>query len=188
MLVAAMEGAADITAVLLSWNTDPKAAVDRLIPIVHAELRKIAASLMRSERPNHTIEPTVLVNEVYLHLVRQDAVSWKDRAHFFGIAARLMRQILIDYARRRSSQKRGGGMAATLREPSGGPNNLEVLLDLEDALQRMQAWDERKLQVVELHYFGGLKAEEIAEALDLTLPTVRRDLLLGRAWLKEQFA
>ena len=181
-----MEVAPDITAALLNWSADPKRAADQIVPVVHAELRKMAAALMRGERSNHTIQPTVLVNEVYLQLVRQDTVTWKDRAHFFGIAARLMRQILVDHARRRSAQKRGGGARATFQELSDTPHNLEVLLDLEDALQRMQLWDERKLQVIELHYFGGLKAEEIAEALDLTLPTVRRDLLVGRAWLKEQ--
>ncbi|MBZ5602730.1 MAG: sigma-70 family RNA polymerase sigma factor [Acidobacteriia bacterium] len=183
-----MEGTEDITAVLLNWKEDPKAAMDKMVPVLHTELVKIASALMRSERPNHTIEPALLVNEVYLHLVRQDAVDWKDRAHFFGIASRLMRQILIDYARRRASHKRGGGLRATAEELAGQPRNLEVLLDLDDALQRMRDWDQRKAQVIELHYFGGLKAEEITEALDLSLPTVRRDLIVARAWLREQLA
>jgi RNA polymerase sigma-70 factor, ECF subfamily len=181
-----MGAAADITSVLLKWGSDPKGAADQILPVVHAELHKIASSLMRRERPNHTIQPTVLVNEVYLQLVRQEEVNWKDRAHFFGIAARLMRQILVDYARRRGAQKRGGGDRPTLEELSTRANNMEDLLDLEEALERMQSWDERKLQVIELHYFMGLNGEEIAEALSLSLPTVRRDLLLGRAWLKEQ--
>jgi RNA polymerase sigma factor (TIGR02999 family) len=181
-----MQAATDITAILLNWGANPKSAADQIIPVVHAELHKLASALMRGERLNHTIQATVLVNEVYLQLVRQDAVTWKDRAHFFGIAARLMRQILVDHARRRNAQKRGGDARVTLQELSSAPKNIEMVLDLEDALQRMQLWDERKLKVIELHYFGGLKAEEIAEALDLTLATVRRDLLVGRAWLKDQ--
>jgi RNA polymerase sigma factor (TIGR02999 family) len=144
---------------------------------------------MRRERPDHTLQPTVLIHEAYLRLVRQDSVTWKDRAHFFGIAARLMRQILVEHARRRCSLKRGGApRPVAAEELAVGPGQLEILLDLDEALVRMRNWDERKQQVVELHYFGGMKADEISEALALTLPTVRRDLLLGRAWLRDQIA
>ncbi len=157
--------------------------------MVYSELRKIAAALMRNERSGHTLQPTILIHEAYMRLVQQDAVNWKDRSHFFGIASRIMRQILVEYARRRAALKRGGNHRFTgVEEIAVGPSNLDVVLDLDEALERMRHWDERKLQVVELHYFGGLKAEEIAEALALSLPTVRRDLILGRAWLKEQFA
>ena len=144
---------------------------------------------MRNERSGHTLQPTILIHEAYMRLVRQDAVDWKDRSHFFGIASRIMRQILVEYARRRIALKRGGKqIAVDASNIAIGPSNLDVVLDLDEALERMRDWDGRKLQVVELHYFGGLKAEEIAEALALSLPTVRRDLILGRAWLKEQFA
>ena len=176
----------DITQVLLNWEADRENALNHLMPVVYGELRKIAASLMRNERSDHTLQPTVLINEAYLRLVRQDVATWKDRAHFFGVAAHLMRQILVDHARRRGAKKRGSAeRPVSDHEIAVGPGNLDVILDLDEALNRMQDWDQRKLQVVELHYFGGLKAEEISEALDLSLPTVRRDLLLGRAWLRE---
>ena len=177
----------DITAALLNWDRDRNGAIDQIVPFVYEELHKMAGGLMRRERDHHTIQPTALLNEVYLRLVRQDAVSWKDRAHFFGVAARIMRQILVDYARRRTSLKRGGDARPTQEDIAATPSNLEVLMDLEDALTKMQDWDQRKLQVIELHYYGGLKAEEIAEALGLSLPTVRRDLIVGRVWLREQF-
>ena len=178
----------DITEVLLKWgNRDD--AMEQLFPAVYSELHKIAASLMRRERSNHTLQPTVLIHEAYMRMVRQEEASWKDRAHFFGIAAHIMRQILVEYARRKSALKRGGDVKKALAEDIAvGPGNLEVILDLDEALTKMADWDPRKLEVIELHYFGGLKAEEISEALNLSLPTVRRDLLLGRAWLREQFA
>lgn len=178
----------DITEVLLQWG-NREDAIERLLPAVYSELHKIAASLMRNERQGHTLQPTVLIHEAYMRMVRQDEASWKDRAHFFGIAAHIMRQILVEYARRRNALKRGGDVKKVLvEEIAVGPGNLDIILDLDEALTKMADWDARKLQVVELHYFGGLKAEEISEALSLTLPTVRRDLLLGRAWLREQFA
>ena len=143
---------------------------------------------MNRERPEHTIQPTALIHEAYLRLIRQDVTTWKDRAHFFGIAARIMRQILVEHARRRSSLKRNGGGKVALddQQLQIATGDLDSMLDLDAALIRMADWDRRKLEVVELHYFGGLKAEEISEALELTVPTVRRDLLLGRAWLREQ--
>jgi len=181
-----MGASGDITQVLLNWESNREHALNHLMPVVYGELRKIAASLMRNERPDHTLQPTVLINEAYLRLVRQDVATWKDRAHFFGVAAHLMRQILVDHARRRGAKKRGSAERPVIDEEIAvGPGNLDIILDLDEALNRMHDWDERKLQVVELHYFGGLKAEEISEALDLSLPTVRRDLLLGRAWLRE---
>jgi RNA polymerase sigma factor (TIGR02999 family) len=121
-------------------------------------------------------------------MVRQEAVTWQDRAHFFGIAARIMRQILVQYARGRNTLKRDAGSKKSLTgDIAVDAGNWEVIIDLDEALNRMASWDNRKLEVIELHYFAGLKAEEISEALDLSLPTVRRDLLLGRAWLKSQF-
>ena len=183
-----MDSAGDITEVLLEWEKDRNGALERVMPVVYAELRKIAASLMRQERPGHTLQPTGLINEAYLRLVKQEKVTWKDRSHFFGIAARLMRQILVEHARQRSALKRDSGQRVPVSDFAVGPDNLDIVLDLDDALDRMSDWDARKQQVMELHYFGGLKAEEIGEALDLSLPTVRRDLLLGRLWLREHFA
>ena len=177
----------DITQVLLGWEQDRSAALGQLIPVVYTELRKIAASLMRGERSNHTLQPTAVINEVYLRMVRQDVTSWKDRAHFFGVAARLMRQILVDHARAKQTKKRGGDVRSTaIGEIPGSFTDFEGILDLDRVLSRMSDWDIRKQQVLELHYFGGLKAEEISEALELSLPTVRRDLVVGRAWLRQQ--
>jgi RNA polymerase sigma-70 factor, ECF subfamily len=181
--------AGDITQTLLNWESNPEAAWGQLTPAVYSELRRIATSLMRKERPGHTLQPTALINEAYVRMVRQEEVSWKDRAHFFGVAARVMRQILVDHARSRASQKRGAGAKHTRPgDLAITTEDLDLVLDLDEALNRMADWDRRKLEVIELHYFGGMKAEEIGEALNLTLPTVRRDLLLGRAWLQEQFA
>ncbi|HLK65514.1 MAG TPA: ECF-type sigma factor [Bryobacteraceae bacterium] len=184
-----MEGTGDITQVLRSWDGNREAVLQQLMPAVYAELHKIAGALMRKERPDHTLQPTVLINEVYLRLVRQEVATWQDRAHFFGIAARLMRQILVDHARQRAAGKRGGAERFAIDgDIPVGPGDLEALLDLDAALDRMREWDQRKVEAIELHYFGGMTAEEISSALDLTLPTVRRDLLLGRAWLREHFA
>ncbi|HTS27735.1 MAG TPA: ECF-type sigma factor [Bryobacteraceae bacterium] len=189
LFAAGMEGTGDITQALRSWDCNRDAVLQQLMPAVYAELHKMAAGLMRKERPGNTLQPTVLINEVYLRLVRQDIASWQDRAHFFGIAARLMRQILVDHARQRCAGKRGGSERPVIDgEIPVGPGDLEALLDLDAALERMREWDERKVRALELHYFGGMTVEEISGALDLTLPTVRRDLLLGRAWLRDHFA
>lgn len=182
-----MDGSADITEALLDWPTNRSGSLDRVMPAVYAELRKIAASLMKKERPGHTLQPTVLIHEVYIRLVKQERVTWKNRAHFFGIAARLMRQILVQHARRRSALKRKGDRPDSPL-PLTNPTSLETILDLDEALKQMAAWDQRKQEVMELHYFGGLKAEEISEALDLSLPTVRRDLVLGRMWMRDHFS
>ena len=183
-----MDGAGDITEVLLEWDKDRNGTLERVMPVVYAELRKIASSLMRNERPGHTLQPTGLINEAYLRLVKQERVTWKDRSHFFGIAARLMRQILVEHARQKAALKRGGGANVPDGDLSVSADNLEIVLDLDDALNRMAGWDQRKQSVMELHYFGGLKAEEISEALEVSLPTVRRDLVLGRMWLRDHFA
>jgi len=189
-----VDSAGDITQVLLNWENNREAALERLIPVVYAELRSIASSHLRHERPDHTMQPTALIHEAYIRLVRQDVTTWKDRSHFFGIASRIMRQILVEYARKRATLKRGANSNVAVSgdfldgKIGVGPGNFEVILDLDSALSRMAEWDARKLEIVELHYFGGLKAEEICEALDLSLPTVRRDLLLGRAWLREQMS
>jgi len=175
----------NITAILQSWDRDPELAMGQLTPVLYAELRKLAASYLRRERPNHTLQPTALINEAYLRLMDQPTPAWRDRAHFFGVAARIMRQILVDFARRYRAAKRDGGMQVTL-EPGAlaSLDRSEELLAVDEALEKLRAVDPRKCQVIELRYFGGLTRDEIAEALSLTLPTVKRDLSLGEAWLR----
>ena len=177
--------APNITAILQSWDSDPQAAIGQLTPLLYSELRKLAASYLRRERPNHTLQPTALINEAYLRLLDQPTPVWKDRAHFFGVAARIMRQILVDFARQYRAAKRDGGIQVTL-EPGAlaSLNRSDELLAVDEALEKLRAVDARKCQVIELRYFGGLTREEIAEALGLTIPTVKRDLTLGEAWLR----
>lgn len=175
----------EVTLLLRAWGGGDKQALDRLAPLVYRELRRIASRMMAGERPNHTLQATALVNEAYLRLVDARQVSWQDRAHFFALCARAMRQILIDHARSRGSTKRGGGeVAIELDEAMAAAPSPEVnLLELDDALKRLEALDPRKSQVVELRFFGGLSLEETAEALNVSTKTVQRDWNLARAWL-----
>ncbi|HUQ34578.1 MAG TPA: sigma-70 family RNA polymerase sigma factor [Pyrinomonadaceae bacterium] len=180
----------EMTQLLIDWSNGDKSALDRLVPLVHEELRKLAHHYMSKERSDHTLQTTALVNEFYLRLVDQQSVSWENRAHFFGIAARSMRQILVEYARRRESAKRGGGRerieldeAALLsKEPDTD------LIALDEALNELAAIDERKSRVVELRFFGGLGVEEIAEALHVHSNTVVRDWDMAKAWLRRRLA
>lgn len=175
----------NITAILQSWDRDPEAAIGQLTPVLYAELRRLAASYLRRERPNHTLQPTALIHEAYLRLMDQPSPAWRDRAHFFGVAARIMRQILVDFARRYHAAKRDGGVQVTLDAGAlASLDRSEELLAVDEALDKLRAVDSRKCQVIELRYFGGLTRDEIAEALGLTLPTVKRDLSLGEAWLR----
>jgi RNA polymerase sigma-70 factor (ECF subfamily) len=175
----------NITAILQSWDRDPEAAIGELTPLLYSELRKLAAAYLRRERPNHTLQPTALINEAYLRLIDQPTPVWRDRAHFFGVAARLMRQILVDFARQYRAAKRDGGLQVTLEAGAlASLERSEELLAVDQALEKLRAVDQRKFQVIELRYFGGLTRDEIAEALGLTLPTVKRDLALGEAWLR----
>jgi RNA polymerase sigma factor (TIGR02999 family) len=175
----------EVTILLRSWSGGNKEALDRLAPLVYRELHQIARRLMAGQRPNHTLQATALVNEAYVRLVDAREASWQDRAHFFALCARAMRQILIDHARARASEKRGGGQVtieldeALAAAPSAGVN----LLKLDDALNRLAALDPRKSQVVELRFFGGLDLEETAEALKVSTKTVQRDWDMARAWL-----
>ena len=183
-----MQSRGDITAILRQFDTDRGAAINQIMPVVYAELRRIAGRQMRLEQPGHTLEPTMLIHEAWIRLVGESGAAFENRAHFFAVAAHLMRQILVSYARRHKAEKRGGGMRITLHEDAAPetPANFEMVLDLDRALVRMKEWDARKCEIVEMHYFGGLKAEEMAETLAVSVATVRRDLLLGRAWLKDQ--
>jgi RNA polymerase sigma factor (TIGR02999 family) len=160
-------------------------AFDRLFPLVDGELRRRARHLLRGERPNHTLQATALMHEAYLRMVNIERVDWQERAHFFAVAARCMRRILVDAARARRYQKRAGGIAVTLDEarlPVSEPRPDLVALD--DALHALAAQDERKARVVEMRYFAGLSNEEIGRVLDISTDTVTRDWQMARLWLR----
>jgi RNA polymerase sigma factor (TIGR02999 family) len=175
----------DFTLLLRAWGEGDAEALGRLTPLVYQELRRIARGYMAHERPNHTLQATALVNEAYLRLIDTRQVDWQDRAHFLAICARAMRQILVDHARSRASQKHGGGqMPLQFDENLGLPQSHHShLLELDDALKRLAELDPRKSQVVELRFFGGLSLEETCEALKVSPRTVKRDWQLARAWL-----
>ncbi|MBZ5516458.1 MAG: sigma-70 family RNA polymerase sigma factor [Acidobacteriia bacterium] len=177
-----------ITQLLRAWGDGDQEALRKLTPLVHAELHRAAHRHMARERPGHTLQTTALVNEVYLRLVDAREVTWQDRAHFFAICARMMRRILIDFARARQYVKRGGKAhhvsldeALVVPREAGGD-----LVALDDALNQLAAVDERKSRVVELRYFGGLSVEETAEALKVSPETVMRDWKLAKAWLRRE--
>lgn len=177
--------ASEITGLLVDWGNGDQAALDRLLPLVEQELHRLAHSYMRRENPDHTLQTTALVNEAYLKLIDQKKTRWQNRAHFFAIAAKIMRRILLNYARDQHRQKRGGkAVQVSLSEVSllsmGRP---EELIALDEALERLAAVDERKARVVELKYFGGLETDEIAEVLKVSEITVLRDWRFARAWL-----
>ena len=159
-------------------------AVDRLVPLVYAELRQLASSYLRRERPDHTLQTTALVHEAYLRLTDQHSTNWQNRSHFLGVAAQAMRRILVDHAKGRQRIKRDGGRPITLEEGvavnTGQP---EEVLAVDEALQRLAALDPRQARVVELRYFAGLTVEETAGALDLSPATVKREWTSARAWL-----
>lgn len=178
----------EITQLLLAWGKGDEEAFDRLMPLVYDEMRKIARRYMSRQRPDHTLQTTALVNEAYLRLIDSSKVQWQNRAHFYAISAQLMRRILVDFARARTNQKRGGGAqkvvldeALTLTSEPGAD-----LIALDDALNELAKLDRRQSQIVELRYFGGLSEDETAEILDISARTVRRDWSLARAWLYRQ--
>jgi RNA polymerase sigma-70 factor, ECF subfamily len=180
-----------VSQLLIAWGRGEPAALEQLTPRVHLELHKLARAYLRRGGPHPSLQPTELINEAYLRLLDQPrVVQWENRAHFFGIAARLMRLILVDHARCRQAGKRGGTTSdVTLEDcmavsPGRAPNVLEI----DQALDRLAAVDERKAKVIELRYFGGMDREEVAAALGLTLATVKRDLRLGEAWLRRFLA
>ncbi|HEX9658552.1 MAG TPA: sigma-70 family RNA polymerase sigma factor [Bacteroidota bacterium] len=179
---------ANITQMLEQLSGGNRAIVDMLLPLVYDELKKLASRKLRGERSDHTLNTTALVHEAYLKLVDQHQVSWKNRAHFFAIAAQAMRRILINYANSRLAQKRGGDSpVTTLHEESVAREvRADELIALDEALDRLKQLSERQSTVVEYHFFGGLKHEEIAEVLGVSLPTVRRDWRLAKAWLTRE--
>jgi RNA polymerase sigma-70 factor (ECF subfamily) len=178
---------AEITDLLAAWSGGDRAALDRLLPLVYAELRRVAARRLARERAGHTLVPTALVHEAYLRLVEQHSAQWQGRAHFFGVAAELMRRILVDHARARAAAKRGAGQTLVsldaAREPRGpGAPDVDVLA-LNAALDRLAELDPRQARIVELRYFGGLSVDETALILDLSPATVKRAWTMARAWL-----
>src|SRR5712691_4840962 len=175
----------ELSQLLIDWSGGNKAALDQLIPLVDAELRRLAHQYMRQERPDHTLQTTALVNEAYLRLIDQRHVHWQNRAHFFGIAAQLMRRILVDYARNRRYAKRGGGaLRVSLGEAAMQSQEQAVeLVALDEALHNLAAIDPRRSQVVELRFFGGLSIEETAEVIKISRNTVIRDWTMAKAWL-----
>ncbi len=174
-----------VTELLAAWSGGNEAALRELMPLVHTELRRIAGSFFRRERRGHTLQPTALVHEAFLRLLGQHRVSWRSRAHFFAVAAGLMRRILVDHARRRLYQKRGGGrkQVSLAEVPGLQGGNLVDLLTLDEALTDLEAMDPRQRELVELRFFGGLGNEEIAEAMAVSVSTVERQWRLARAWL-----
>jgi len=184
------QGSHEITRLLLAWSEGDRDALDRLAPLVYAELRRLAKSYMRKERAGHTLQTTALINEAYLRLIDAGQVEWRNRAHFFGVAARAMRQILVAMARERGCQKRGGGARRVSLDEAmvidAGPD--EDLVALDEGLEALAQFDGRKAQVVEMRFFGGLTEAEIAAALDVSSETVRRDWRLARSWLRRKLS
>lgn len=178
---------ADITGLLVAWGNGDRAALETLVPLVQQELRRVASRQMAKERPGHLLQPTALVNEVYIRLVDWKNVEWQNRAHFFAVAAGMMRRILVNAAQARDRVKRGGGEAIRLSlddvaEIAAGVDSCN-LVALDDALRTLEALNPRESKVVELRFFGGLSLEETAEVLHVSVGTVRRDWTLARAWL-----
>jgi len=178
----------EITQLLLRWSRGEQAALERLMPVVYDELYKLAHSYLRRERPDHTLQPTALINEAYLRLVKQDFPEWQSRRHFYGVAAQLMRQILVEYARARAADKRGGaGRKFSLDEAlTFSDEKASELVALDDAMVALTKFDERKVRVIELRYFGGLSMNETAAALGLSVATIGHETRLARAWLRRE--
>jgi RNA polymerase sigma factor (TIGR02999 family) len=177
----------DVTALLRAWGAGDRAAGDRLVPLVYQQLRRRAVAYLRQERANHTLQATALVNEAYLRLIDQRQVGWQNRAQFFGVAAQMMRRILVDHARRRNMHKRSGQwMRVSLDGRAAAPDPGFDVLMLDTLLDRLGAFDARKSRVVELRYFGGLSLEETAHVLEISPATVDREWRAARAWLHSQ--
>jgi RNA polymerase sigma factor (TIGR02999 family) len=177
---------AAITRLLIAWKDGNPAALDQLTPLVYEELHRVASVYLKQERPGHLLQPTALVHEAWLQLKGSSSVNWESRKHFLGIAARLMRQILVQHARSELALKRGGGARPQPLDTvvDLGSSSSRELVALDDALAELASHDERKSRVVELHYFGGLQVAEIASLLEVSEATVNRDLRMARAWLR----
>jgi len=183
-----MDSSGEVTALLDDWVRGNRTALDRLVPLVYAQLRRIAARQLRQERQGHTLQPTALVHEAYLRLFDQRQVDWRNRAHFFGVAAQVMRRILVDHARRRNAIKRGDGLTFVsiddvINTVASAPF---PIVNLNDALARLEKQDHRLAQLVELRAFGGLTIEEAAHVLDVSTSTVKLEWRTAKAWLARE--
>jgi len=181
-----MSSTHDVTRLLGEWAKGDQRAFEQLLPLVYGELRQIAASYLRKERQGHTLQPTAVVHEAYIRLVHQKKPNWDDRKQFFGIAARLMRQILVDHARKRHAGKRAGQRVSLEDALNFQRGRGEALVALDSRLNALEKLDPRKCKAIELRYFGGLSMDEIAQALDVSPVTVRRDLRVAKAWLHHE--
>jgi RNA polymerase sigma-70 factor, ECF subfamily len=187
--VPALASTKDVTLLLKAWSEGDQSALDKIAPVIYAELRKLARRYMRREhRPNHTLETGALLNEAFIRLVRPDAPQWQNRSHFYGVAAQIMRRVLVDHARVHKELKRGSGVAPiSLDEAlvvSAGESPDIVALD--EALNRLMLFKERLGKVVELRFFGGMSVDETAEVMDVSPKTVKRDWTLAKAWLRRE--
>lgn len=178
----------EVTQLLADWSGGDREALDKLMPLVYDELRRLAHRYMEHERAGHTLQTTALVNEAYLKLINERGMRWQNRTHFFAVAAQLMRFILVDYARGHTRQKRGGGAEQVELDEAlvVAEDRAEELLALDEALKRLAAFDERKSRIAELRFFAGLTVEETAEVLSVSIETVMRDWRLAKAWLQRE--
>lgn len=178
-----------VTQLLLDWRNGDEVALDKLMPVLYQELHKLAESHLRRERSDHTLQPTALINEAYMRLIDQKHPQWQSRVHFFGVTSRLMRQILIEHARRHNAAKRGGPAQQKVALDDAvvySADRADEFVALDDALNHLATFDQRKVQVIELRFFGGLSIEETAEAMSLSVATIRRELRMAEAWLRRE--
>ena len=175
----------NVTQLLIELSNGDREAVDLLLPLIYDELRKLAANYLRRERPDHTLQPTALVHEAYLRLVDQTRANWQNRAHFFGVAAQIMRRLLVDHARKHNAEKRGQDFQKLSLDENidRAVERSTELIALDDALKALAAFDEQKARVVELRYFGGLSIEETADVLGVSTATIKRHWRFAKAWL-----
>jgi RNA polymerase sigma factor (TIGR02999 family) len=178
----------EVTQLLINWSQGDQSALDELIPLVHAELRRLARHYLARENPGHTLQTSALINEAYIRLIDQQDMPWQNRAHFFGVAAQVMRHILIDHSRRYCSAKRGGGARKIALDEVMLVNDkrAEELVALDDALKTLATLDPRKSQIIELRFFGGMSIEETAEVLKVSPITVTREWRAAKAWLRRE--
>jgi RNA polymerase sigma-70 factor, ECF subfamily len=192
MMAVTMEGQPSrVTKLLQEWGRGDSQALNELMPVVYQELKKLASSYLRAERPDHTLQPTALIHEVYMRLIGQNMPEWESKAHFFGVAARLMRQILIDHARSRSAERRGGPhQSRILLEdvPLFSQDQAAELLAFDEALKKLAELDERKAKIIEMRSFAGMNVDETAKALKISEATVKREMRLAKAWLMRELA
>jgi RNA polymerase sigma factor (TIGR02999 family) len=178
----------NITQLLLEWDNGSQGALEQLMPLVYGELHRLAAAYFRRQRPGHTLQPTALVNELYMRLAGEKGIRWQNRAHFYGMAARMMREILIDYARKQNAAKRGGAarqLSLSIADRSSRGRDID-LVALDDALNDLARIDPKQSRIVELRFFGGLNIEETAHVLELSPATVKREWRTARAWLFQE--